>query len=138
MRNPCQLNKKETLYGTTNLLEIICCFRVRKVFLYGKHYIWREMVISWKIIVDDVPPLNYTKAFFSNQCGIFFHLILSGRKNCVWGYMLKKIRVGRVFLLFLSLIFFYTKSIWNTEAKSKQILTHLKVIKEDIKPSRSL
>ena len=63
---------------------------------------------------------------------------LRPKELCVWGYMLKKIRVGRVFLLFLSLIFFYTKSIWNTEAKSKQILTHLKVIKEEIKPSRSL
>ena len=43
---------------------------------------------------------------------------------CIWGYMLKKIRVGRkdfFFYFFLSLFFFYTKSTWNNEAKSSQI-----------------
>ena len=39
---------------------------------------------------------------------------------CVWGYMLKKIgQVRRVFLFIV--VFFYTKSIWNTEAKSCQV-----------------
>ena len=39
-----------------------------------------------------------------------------------WGYMIKKIKIGKYvgFSLKkkLSLFFFYTESIWNTEAKS--------------------
>ena len=41
--------------------------------------------------------------------------------------MLKKIRVGRwvgFLKFFLLLFFFYTKSTWNTEAKSSQIYVH--------------
>ena len=39
---------------------------------------------------------------------------------CVWGYMLKKNRAGASGFLFI-VVFFYTKSIWNTEAKSCQV-----------------
>ena len=53
--------------------------------------------------------------------------LLSGQTKksiCVWGYMLKKICVGRIFfvsLFFYHYIFFYAKTILNTEAKSSQI-----------------
>ena len=54
----------------------------------------------------------------------FFFIQPKVKRICVWGYMLENIRVGRkdFFKCFsLSLFLFYTKNIWNTEAKCSQI-----------------
>ena len=59
---------------------------------------------------------------------------------CDWGYMLKKIRVGRSGFLgffntlwFLNYFFFCTNGIWQNLAKFQ----HTKVINEEVKPSQS-
>ena len=69
--------------------------------------------------------LYRNQAQAGNRTKSSFHNFRSKKNICIWGYMLKKIRVGwTFFILLLFYFFFHTNDIWNTDTKYSRISIH--------------